>query len=61
MSASSSPMRDRWRTLMELVRALWNGPHWWLVPVALLLMPLAFVFILLQAMPLVAPFVYFIF
>jgi len=45
-------------TAVELVKALWNGPYWWLVPVAALLLPAAILFVFLQAVPLVAPFVY---
>jgi Family of unknown function (DUF5989) len=45
-------------TASELIRSLWNGPSWWLVPVILLLLPTAVVFIFLEAVPLVAPFVY---
>jgi hypothetical protein len=48
-------------TTLELLRALWRGPHWWLVPVVLLLLPAAAVLVLLQAAPLVAPFVYSVF
>ena len=45
-------------TAVELLRAMWNGPYWWLVPVVVLLLPAAILFIFLQAVPLVAPFVY---
>jgi len=51
-------LRTGARTALELVKALWNGPYWWLVPVAALLLPTAILFVFLQAMPLVAPFVY---
>jgi hypothetical protein len=53
--------RMRFGTAGELLGALWNGPFWWLVPVVLLLLPAAVVFIFLQAAPLVAPFVYTVF
>ena len=53
--------RTRFRTAVELIVALWDGPYWWLVPVVLLLLPAALVFIFLQAAPLVAPFVYTVF
>ena len=53
--------RTRFHTSVELVRALWYGPYWWLVPVVLLLLPAAVIFIFLQAAPLVAPFVYTVF
>ena len=45
-------------TTIELLRGLWNGPYWWLVPVVVLLLPAAALFVFLQAVPLVAPFVY---
>jgi len=48
-------------TVAELLSALWNGPYWWLVPVVLILLPTAVVCVLLQAAPLVAPFVYSVF
>ena len=48
-------------TSVELLRGLWRGPYWWLVPVALVLLPSAVVLVFLQAMPLVAPFVYTVF
>jgi len=56
-----STARTRVATAGELVRALWSGPFWWLVPLVLLLLPAALLFILLQAAPLVAPFVYTVF
>ncbi|MFT7671394.1 MAG: hypothetical protein ACI8X5_004112 [Planctomycetota bacterium] len=48
-------------TATELVRGLWQGPFWWLVPVILLLLPAALLFVFLQAVPFVAPFVYTVF
>lgn len=54
-------LRDGTRTAFELLRALWHGPYWWLAPFVLLLLPTALVFILLKAVPLVAPFVYTLF
>ena len=48
-------------TSVELLRALWRGRFWWLVPVVLTLLPLAILFVLLQSVPLVAPFVYALF
>jgi hypothetical protein len=53
--------RTRCQTAIELLRALWEGPYWWLVPAVLLLLPAAALFIFLQAAPLVAPFVYTVF
>jgi hypothetical protein len=52
---------DRTRTVVEFLAAVWRGPNWWLVPVMIFLLPLAVIFMLLQAMPLVAPFVYVVF
>lgn len=46
------------KTAVELIRAMWRGPFWWLVPVVLILLPSAIIFVFLQAVPLVAPFVY---
>lgn len=48
-------------TSLELIRALWRGRFWWLVPVILTLLPLAVIFVVLQSVPLVAPFVYALF
>ena len=48
-------------TSAELIRGLWSGPYWWLVPVVLLLLPTAILLVALQAAPVVAPFVYSIF
>jgi lysophospholipase L1-like esterase len=51
-------IREGSKTGLELVRAMWRGPYWWLVPVVLILLPSALIFVFLQAMPLVAPFVF---
>ena len=48
-------------TSLELLRGLWGGPYWWTVPLVVLLLPAAVVFVFLQAMPAVAPFVYSVF
>ena len=48
-------------TSVELLVALWKGPYWWLAPVIVLLLPAAIVFVVLQAAPIVAPFVYTVF
>ena len=53
--------RTRLATCGELLGSLWHGPYWWLVPLVILLLPAALLFILLQAAPLVAPFVYTVF
>lgn len=54
-------IRTRFSTSVELIRALWSGPFWWMVPVLCILLPAAVVFIFLQAVPVVAPFVYTVF
>ena len=61
MKRLAASTRTRFSTAIELVKALWRGPYWWLVPVVALLLPIAVVFIFLQAAPLVAPFVYTVF
>ena len=48
-------------TASELIKGLWQGPFWWLVPIVLLLLPAAVLFVFLQAVPFVAPFVYTVF
>lgn len=48
-------------TATELIKGLWQGPFWWLVPIVLLLLPAAVLFVFLQAVPFVAPFVYTVF
>lgn len=51
----------RFSTAVELIKALWRGPYWWLVPLLVFLLPMAIVFVFLQAVPIVAPFVYSVF
>jgi len=53
-----SMLRSGCTTSVALLKGLWNGPYWWLVPVVVLLLPAALVFIFLHAVPVVAPFVY---
>lgn len=53
--------RTGWSTTLELVRGLWAGPFWWLVPLIALLLPAALIFVVLQSVPIVAPFVYTVF
>lgn len=48
-------------TAMELMRGLWSGPFWWLVPLIVILLPAAIIFVVLQSVPVVAPFVYTVF
>jgi hypothetical protein len=54
-------IREGFRTVVELIGSMWRGPYWWLVPVVLILLPSALIFVFLQAVPLVAPFVYTVF
>jgi hypothetical protein len=54
-------MFTRLATAWELIAAMWNGPYWWLVPALFVLLPAAAVFVFLQAVPIVAPFVYTLF
>jgi len=54
-------IRVGFNTAFELLRALWKGPYWWLVPVVVVLLPAALLFVVLQAVPVVAPFVYTLF
>jgi len=54
-------LRTGLATAGELIRGLWNGPYWWLVPALAVLLPAALIFVVLQGMPLVAPFVYTLF
>jgi len=56
-----SSARTGLATSAELLLALWRGPYWWLVPLVVLLLPAAMLFVLLQVAPLVAPFVYTVF
>jgi len=54
-------LRTGLSTSIELIKGLWDGPYWWLVPALLILLPTALVFVVIQGMPLVAPFVYTLF
>jgi hypothetical protein len=54
-------LRNGFSTTGELIRGLWNGPYWWLVPALLMLLPAAILLLVTQGMPLVAPFVYTLF
>ncbi len=48
-------------TLLELIVGLHKSGYWWLIPLVIILLPLSFFFILAQAVPIVAPFVYTLF
>jgi uncharacterized protein DUF5989 len=61
MSRTSAQVGSALSTVFELLRGLWRGRYWWLVPVVVLLLPAALVFAFLQAVPIVAPFVYALF
>ena len=61
MRATLSRLRVVASTSAELLRGLWRGPYWWLIPMVLFLLPLGLVFMVLQAFPVVAPFVYTLF
>jgi hypothetical protein len=64
-----APVEPRWwqrwssgaSTLVELFGAVAGGRLWWLAPLLALLIPIALVLVFLQAVPLVAPFVYTLF
>ncbi len=38
--------------------SIWRGPHWWVVPVVLLLLPVAVILVLVETVPIVGSFVY---
>lgn len=61
MRDSFRRLGDGLKTSRELIGVLWHGRYWWLVPLILFLLPAALVFAFLQAVPLVAPFVYTVF
>lgn len=48
-------------TVRELIANMWEGPYWLMVPFLLLLLPAALLFVFLQSVPYVAPFVYTLF
>ncbi len=61
MVAFTRKLRVGASTARELIVGLWRGPYWWLVPVMCVLLPAAIVFVVLQTVPVVAPFVYTLF
>lgn len=61
MSGFFSSVKSGVSTSFELLKSLWNGPYWFVVPLAVLLLPAAVIFVFLQAVPIVAPFVYTVF
>lgn len=46
------------RTAGELVVSIWRGPHWWVVPVVLMLLPVAVILVLVETVPIVGSFIY---
>ena len=48
-------------TVYELIRGLLNNGYWWLIPLVFILLPISLGFIIVQAVPIVAPFVYTLF
>ena len=61
MARITRKLSNGYRTSRELIGNLWDGPYWWLVAVVAILLPAAIVFVVLQATPVVAPFVYTLF
>jgi hypothetical protein len=58
MRSSINRIGSALKTVRELIDTMWRGPYWWLVPLILFLLPAALIFVVLQAAPLAAPFVY---
>ena len=56
-----SRLRSGFATIGELISGFWSGPYWWTVPLVVLLLPAAALFVFLQTFPTVAPFVYSVF
>lgn len=54
-------LRSGLATSWELIVNLWRGPNWWLVPVVVILLPAAALLVFLNAVQVVAPFVYTVF
>ncbi len=48
-------------TLGELIRGLHKSGYWWLIPLIFIFLPISLIFLLVQAVPIVAPFVYTLF
>ena len=51
----------RFQTLGTLVKTVWNGPFWWLVPFVCVLSVFALFLVIIAAFPAAAPFVYALF
>ncbi len=58
MTSLGTRLSTGFRTVGELLKNLWRGPFWWLVPILLFLLPLSILFLVLKAVPILAPFVY---
>ena len=52
---------DRFATIAELFQMLASGGRWWAIPAFVVLILLSIVFVVLHAMPYVAPFIYTVF
>jgi uncharacterized protein DUF5989 len=61
MTALIRKLSTGFTTVAELLRAMSRGRFWWLVPLIVFLLPVAVLFLFLQAMPIIAPFVYVVF
>ena len=48
-------------TVLELILGLARGRNWWLIPIVFILLPFSIILVLMQAVPVVAPFVYTLF
>ncbi len=54
-------MKIRFATAGELIRTMWNGPFWWLLPFCFVLLLLSGLFVIGHLFPSAAPFVYLLF
>ena len=61
MGRLTKKVSSGFRTSWELLGNLWDGPYWWLAVVVAILLPAAVFLVILQATPVVAPFVYTLF
>lgn len=61
MASKLSRIKGACSTFADLIGGLWRGPYWWMVPLMFIFLPAALLFIFLQAVPGVAPFVYTLF
>lgn len=61
MGNTARRLTSAFRTIYELLKGLSKGRNWWLIPIVFILLPFSIIFVLLQAVPVVAPFVYTLF